>query len=84
MMNIESPSPGFILNKTHQLSEYSHNVDKSVNQHEKGSKSSARNLNSSQDLYDERNKKTLIAYQERERWMAITEKDSPNELITKL
>jgi hypothetical protein len=83
-MNIESPSPGFILNKTHQLSEYSHHVDKSVNHHEKGSKSSVHNLNSFHDLHDERSKKTLMAYQERERWLSIIDKDSPNELITKL
>lgn len=62
-MNIESPNAGFVLSKTHQLSEYSHKVDKSGKHHEKGSKSSARNLNSFHDLCDEKNKKTLLAYQ---------------------
>jgi hypothetical protein len=43
-----------------------------------------RSLNSSHEIYDQKNKKTLLVYKERERWMSLVESDSVNELVTKL
>lgn len=81
-----SPNTVFNLNKTHQVSERSYYFDnRSVhNQFDKASKSTILNLNSLADMDDQKNQKTLTTYQERDKWIAVIEIDSPTLLVAKL